>query len=78
MTSRARFAVTGIVQGVGFRPFLHRLARHHGLVGFVRNTGHGVLGEAEGEKDAVDAFLAARSDQSTLPPLAVVSDVETE
>lgn len=70
--------MTGIVQGVGFRPFLHRLARHHGLVGFVRNTGHGVLGEAEGEKDAVDAFLAALSDQSTLPPLAVVSDVETE
>ena len=73
MICRARFAVTGIVQGVEFRPFLHRLARDHGLVGFVRNTGHGVTGEVEGEKEAVAAFRAALTDEKKLPPLAVVA-----
>ena len=73
MIRRARFAAQGIVQGVGFRPFLHRLARQCGLVGFVRNTGSGVAGEVQGEESGVEAFYAALSDREKLPPLAVVT-----
>ena len=76
MIRRARFAAQGIVQGVGFRPFLHRLARQYGLVGFVRNTGSGVLGEVEGEESGVRAFCAALTDREALPPLAVVTGSE--
>ena len=39
---RVRITVSGIVQGVGFRPFLHRLALAHNLTGWVRNTSSGV------------------------------------
>ena len=45
---RRRFEVAGIVQGVGFRPFVHRLAERLGLDGFVLNDGRGVVIEAEG------------------------------
>jgi hydrogenase maturation protein HypF len=53
---RRRFRVTGVVQGVGFRPFVYGLARRHALGGFVLNDGHGVVIEAEGERAALDAF----------------------
>ena len=70
---RCRLAVTGIVQGVGFRPFLHRLARRGRLTGWVRNTPAGVEGELEGDPAALAAFAAAvRNDP---PPLAVVESV---
>ena len=75
-TKRRRFRVSGIVQGVGFRPFLHRLARRFALAGWVRNTPAGVEGELEGDPAGLDAFLAAvRRDP---PPLAVVEAVEAE
>lgn len=76
MIRRARFAAQGIVQGVGFRPFLHRLARQCGLVGFVRNTGHGVAGEVQGEESGISAFHLALTDSAQLPPLAVVTGAE--
>ena len=76
MIRRARFAAQGIVQGVGFRPFLHRLARQCGLVGFVRNTGSGVKGEVQGEESGVTAFHAALTDRAILPPLAVVTGAQ--
>lgn len=78
MIRRARFAAQGIVQGVGFRPFLHRLARQCGLVGFVRNTGSGVAGEVEGEESGVTAFHQALTDREALPPLAVVTGATLE
>ena len=55
---RVRVRVEGVVQGVGFRPHVHRLARELSLAGFVRNDERGVLIEAEGPADAVDALLA--------------------
>ena len=55
---RLRLDVTGAVQGVGFRPFVHRLAVSEGLGGFVRNTGEGVSLEVEGPLPALDRFLA--------------------
>lgn len=56
---RRRLTVTGIVQGVGFRPFVHALADRHGLDGSVRNTAVGVELEIEGAEHDVDAFVAA-------------------
>jgi hydrogenase maturation protein HypF len=53
---RRLLTVTGVVQGVGFRPFVWRLAQSHGLAGLVRNTLDGVVIEAEGEPAAMDAF----------------------
>ena len=56
---RRRFEVAGIVQGVGFRPFVHGLAGRHALAGHVRNTAAGVEVEVEGARSAIDAFAAA-------------------
>ena len=78
MIRRARFAAHGIVQGVGFRPFLHRLARQCGLVGFVRNTGHGVAGEVQGEASGIEAFHRALTQADVLPPLAVVTQTSLD
>lgn len=71
---RVRITVSGIVQGVGFRPFLHRLALAHNLTGWVRNTSSGVELELEGTPEALDAFAAGL--KSDAPPLAVVEAVE--
>jgi hydrogenase maturation protein HypF len=54
---RCTVAVEGVVQGVGFRPFVYRLARSCALAGSVRNDGRGVLIEVEGNPDAVQRFL---------------------
>ncbi|MGA5895987.1 carbamoyltransferase HypF [Streptomyces venetus] len=73
---RRRVTVRGTVQGVGFRPFVHRLATDLTLVGFVSNTASGVLIEVEGPPDGVAAFcdrLATRP-----PPLATVTGVGLE
>ena len=56
---RRAFRVSGIVQGVGFRPFVYRLAQSHGLGGWVLNDSAGVGIEAEGAAAALDAFAAA-------------------
>ena len=67
---RLRLDVTGAVQGVGFRPFIHRLAVSEGLGGFVRNTGDGVWLEVEGPVPAIDRFLA-RLDAEIAPPAVI-------
>ncbi len=59
---------TGRVQGVGFRPFVYSLARHHGLSGFVRNTPASVELEVEGTVDALAAF--ERDIENSAPPLS--------
>ena len=50
--------VSGTVQGVGFRPFIHRLAMRHGITGSVANTAAGVLIIADGPAPAVQRFIA--------------------
>jgi len=57
LAQRVRVEVEGTVQGVGFRPFIYRLARELGLAGWVQNTRNGVLIEAEGGVPVVEMFL---------------------
>ncbi|MBD0291605.1 MAG: carbamoyltransferase HypF [Thermoleophilia bacterium] len=73
---RRRYRVAGIVQGVGFRPFVYGLARGHGLAGFVLNDGGGVVVEAEGEQERLDAFGLALREEA--PALARVHSVTVE
>jgi hydrogenase maturation protein HypF len=71
---RRRFRITGVVQGVGFRPFVHRLASRRALGGFVLNDGRGVLVEAEGEPASLDDFADALADET--PPLAQIEAID--
>jgi hydrogenase maturation protein HypF len=73
---RARVRVSGTVQGVGFRPYVYRLAGELSLGGFVLNDAHGVLIEVEGSSTVVDRFLARLPSEA--PPLAVVERVVVE
>jgi len=75
-TVRRRIRVRGIVQGVGFRPTVYRLATERGLGGWVLNDAEGVVIEAEGPPDAVDDFL--RTLRTDPPPLADITSVEPE
>ena len=71
---RARIRVRGQVQGVGFRPFVYRLARDHGLAGWVRNDGEGVEIEVQGAGESIEEML--RRMRSEAPALARVESVE--
>ncbi|WP_300252558.1 acylphosphatase, partial [uncultured Subdoligranulum sp.] len=70
---RVRAEISGIVQGVGFRPFLHRLAEKHRLTGWARNTPAGVELELEGPAAAIGRFV--QTVRTAPPPLAVVEEV---
>ena len=71
-----RIAVKGIVQGVGFRPTVYRLASEHQVRGWIRNTSWGVDIHAEGSDGSLQAFCRALSEQA--PPLAHVESVIAE
>ncbi len=71
----ANIHVNGIVQGVGFRPFIHKQITDHSLCGFIRNTSEGVEIEIEGEPERVRQFEAELWTKA--PALAVVREVET-
>ena len=77
MTDRIRrlIRVEGIVQGVGFRPFVHRVATELDLVGQVSNDAAGVVIDVEGSPDSMYALLAALHDRP--PPLARIDVVHT-
>jgi len=70
-----RTRIKGIVQGVGFRPFVYNLARTNGLKGFVSNTSEGVYIEVEGPPEFLDAFHRAIVDEK--PPLAHITSVDS-
>jgi hydrogenase maturation protein HypF len=67
--------VEGVVQGVGFRPYVHALAGRLGLAGHVGNDTAGVFIELEGGEAEITEFLAALPQQA--PPLAVIEEVRT-
>ncbi|MEA3254140.1 MAG: carbamoyltransferase HypF, partial [Chloroflexota bacterium] len=69
----ALISVHGIVQGVGFRPFIYRLATKHNLRGWVCNTSEDVQIEVEGEREALAIFRSEL--QREAPPLAQVEDI---
>ena len=75
-TIRKRLTVYGVVQGVGFRPFVYGLATRLGMVGFVGNDSNGVFIEVEGDVETVDQFK--RNLQADAPTLAYIESVTEE
>ena len=70
--SRRQIHIRGIVQGVGFRPFVYNLAQGLGLYGYVLNSSAGVTIEVEGESWELDRFVSRLGDEA--PPLAHIED----
>jgi hydrogenase maturation protein HypF len=73
---RQRFTITGQVQGVGFRPFVYRIALDHGVTGSVNNASAGVLIEVQGDAGQVGGF--AEDLTGKLPPLARIVTLDFE
>ena len=73
MTSACTVTVRGVVQGVGFRPFVYRLARANTLAGWVLNGDEGVEIRLEGASERVDAFL--RELRAEAPSAASITDI---
>ena len=71
-----RIHITGVVQGVGFRPFVYGLASRLGLLGWVRNTSAGVDLELDGKPEGITAFTQALRDEA--PPLARIDGVQVD
>ena len=71
---RIRIRLRGIVQGVGFRPFVYNLARELRLGGYVSNSSAGLVAEVEGDPEALDRFV--RTVTAEPPPLAWIQDLE--
>ncbi|MCK5556040.1 MAG: carbamoyltransferase HypF, partial [Alphaproteobacteria bacterium] len=69
-----RFIVRGAVQGVGFRPFIYRLAHEENLAGWVKNTPQGVVIEVEGDTNNLSLFSERLKREK--PPNAVINDVQ--
>jgi hydrogenase maturation protein HypF len=67
-------SVRGIVQGVGFRPFVYRLARQLNIVGTISNNDQGVVIEAEGDQSSIEDFITSL--RSTPPPLARITSLQ--
>ena len=74
--SGARIHISGIVQGVGFRPFVYALANRFELKGWVRNTSAGVDIEVDGTRAALESFISALEKEA--PPLAHIDEVSFE
>ncbi len=74
MNQRVHIAVRGAVQGVGFRPFVYRLARETGLTGWVLNSPQGVFIEAEGAKSRLDEFVLRIEKER--PPRSFIQSLE--
>lgn len=74
--TRSKITIEGIVQGVGFRPFIYNLAKSHNLKGYVLNNPQGVQIEVEGEGSNLKRFLKAITE--TLPPQAQIVSLKEE
>ncbi len=76
MEVNRKFNITGVVQGVGFRPFIFQLAKRYHLNGSICNTTAGVKMELEGEESAIEVFAEALYRE--LPPLARIDRLSSE
>ena len=72
---RLRVSVRGVVQGVGFRPFVYQLAYKHNLKGWVNNTSEGVEIDVEGEQAGLNSFLTGLKELA--PPRSSIDSIET-
>ncbi|MBU0528843.1 carbamoyltransferase HypF [bacterium] len=72
---RKKINVQGIVQGVGFRPFIYNLALSIKITGFVANTSEGVIIEAEGTIKQIDNFI--KNIKLNAPPLSLITDISS-
>ncbi|WP_199247174.1 carbamoyltransferase HypF [[Phormidium] sp. ETS-05] len=72
---RCKITIKGAVQGVGFRPFVYRLATELSLPGWVNNSAEGVFIEIEGSQEPIELFLQRLETEK--PPLALINTVET-
>lgn len=68
--------INGIVQGVGFRPFIYRLALEYNIKGYVLNDTEGVTIEAEGEEEELKRFV--KGIKENFPPLAIIQEIEIQ
>ena len=75
-SKRVHVRVKGIVQGVGFRPFVYQLAQKHSLSGFIRNDSLGVSIELEGEPQTIERFLEIL--QKNPPPLSRIDSLHVK
>lgn len=73
---RAHIEIQGIVQGVGFRPFIHKLVKTYGLRGYIKNTSSGVEMELEGPEEEINGFIADVPEKA--PKLALIEEIKTE
>ncbi|MEA3453523.1 MAG: carbamoyltransferase HypF [Candidatus Caldatribacteriota bacterium] len=74
MKIRKNIIIKGIVQGVGFRPFIHKLVQNYNLSGWVLNSNQGVEMDIEGKTEEINSF--ASDIKKKLPPLAKIEKVE--
>lgn len=72
--SLSRISVRGVVQGVGFRPFVYQLAARHNLRGWVCNTSEDVKIEVEGETKDIEEFIKGLREQA--PPMSHIEDIQ--
>jgi len=75
MIQRVQITIRGAVQGVGFRPFVYRLAAEMGLPGWINNSSQGVFIEAEGSKPQLDSFLLRIEKEK--PPRSFIQSLES-
>jgi len=73
---RHRINVKGVVQGVGFRPFIYRLAKENRLYGWVLNSSEGVIIEVEGESKNLNLFI--KNIKEKAPPMAKIDELSLE
>ena len=71
---RKRYFIQGVVQGVGFRPFVYKIVHELNLVGYVKNSIEGVEIEVEGDEENISLFEEYL--HSKLPPLARIDNIE--
>ncbi|MCD4830276.1 MAG: carbamoyltransferase HypF [Anaerohalosphaeraceae bacterium] len=76
MIIRKQIAVTGQVQGIGFRPYIYRLAQQLGLTGAVRNDTAGVSIEVQGRTETIAEFIATLNSENPQVPLMKILSIE--